>query len=73
MHVPFEPERKGKAWLDVTEIEGGKVVHTVDTEAYKADRVTAGMLINMSPDYYVDVRYEFPKKGEKGKDGKRAE
>lgn len=73
MRTPLEPDRKGKAWLDVTSIEGGEVVSTVDTEAYKADRVTAGMLINMSPNYYVDVRYEFPKKGEKGKDGKRVE
>lgn len=69
MHVPLE-NRKGKAWLDVKKIGGG-VVHTVATEAYKADRVTAGMLINMSPDYFVDVRYEFPEKGEKGEDGTR--
>jgi hypothetical protein len=27
------------------------------------------MLINMSPDYFVDYRYEFPEKGEQDKDG----
>ncbi len=70
MPTPLNHGRKGKVWLDVTEIEGGKVVHTVETEAYQEDRVTAGMLINMSPAYYVGARHEFPEKGEKDKDGK---
>jgi len=70
MPTPLNHGRKGKVWLDVTEIEGGKVVHTVETQAYQEDRVTAGMLINMSPAYFVDARHEFPEKGEKDKDGK---
>lgn len=62
--------QKGKAWLDVKKIGTGEVVHTVPTEAYKADRVCAGMLINMSPDYFVNYRYEFPEVGEKDESGK---
>ena len=62
-------DRKGKCWLDVVRIADSKVVKTVDTHAYCADRVCAGMLINMSPDYFVGYRYEFPEKGEKDKDG----
>ena len=61
--------RKGKCWLDVTSHEG-EVVRTVETTACYADRVCSGMLINMSPDYFVDYRYEFPEKGEKGENGK---
>ena len=69
MPTPLE-DRKGKAWLDVTEAKSGKVVHTVETKAYRADRVCSGMLINMSDDYFVDYRYEHPRKGEKNKLGK---
>lgn len=69
MPTPYT-DRKGKAWLDVTMISDSKVVHTVETHAYCADRVCSGMLINMSPDYFVDYRYELPEKGEKDKDGK---
>ena len=71
MSVPLDPTRKGKCWLDVTAMDG-KVVHTVATQAVRADRVCAGMLTNMSPDYFVDYRYEFPEKGEKDKEGKEA-
>lgn len=60
---------KGKCWLDVKNMKR-ETVHTVETEAYQADRVCAGMLINMSPDYFVDYRYEFPEKGERDKEGK---
>lgn len=70
MPTPLNSGRKGKVWLDVTEIEGGKVVHTVEADALYEDRVTAGMLRNMSERYYVDARHEFPEKGEKDKDGK---
>jgi len=62
--------RKGKAWLDVKKVGTGEVVHTVPTEAYKADRVCAGMLINMDREnYFVDERYEFPEVGEKDEGG----
>jgi len=70
MPTPFEYDRKGRCWLDVTEIESRKVIHTVETLAFQADRVCAGMLINMSDLFFVDYRYEFPRVGEKGKDGK---
>ena len=68
MPVPLT-NHKGKCWLDVKNMSG-EVVHTVETTASMADRVCAGMLINMSPDYFVDYRYELPEKGEKDKDGK---
>lgn len=71
MRIPYENDRKGKAWLDVTHIETDKVVKTIETQAYKADRVTGGLLINMSPDYFVQCRYEFPQKGDLGENGKR--
>lgn len=70
MPTPLNSGRKGKVWLDVTEIGTGKVVHTVEADALYEDRVTAGMLINMSENYFVDARHEFPEKGEKDKDGK---
>ena len=61
--------RTGKAWADVKDMSG-RVVHIVETRAFQIDRVVSGMLINMSPDYYVDYRYEFPEAGERGEDGK---
>jgi len=60
----------GKAWADVKTMDG-KTVHTVITTASRIDKVVAGMLINMNRDaYFVDARYEFPEKGERGEDGK---
>jgi hypothetical protein len=72
-HVSYEMDRKGDCWLDVKHMSSGEVVKTVKTQAYKADKVCAGMLINMSEEYFVDYRYEFPRKGEKDRDGKVAE